>query len=130
MSKQADAAAESTEETALADLRARLTPERAGRLYRLLKTIDHGAVPRASLLQRLEVGLRTFYRDLDVLRTCGIPIEAIGNGYTLPGGLANALHRLPFPNPSLTFADVMVLMRGRSKVHLRLAEMYRQIADN
>ncbi len=96
-----------------------ISADRAGRLYRLLKQVANtGPTSRPQLLKRLKVGMRTFYRDIDLLRGCGIIIHAEPKGYTLQVTLDEALAKLPFPNPELTFGDVLQLIKGRSSADI------------
>lgn len=99
---------------------AHISTDRAGRLYRLLRLLSGGPTARPALLKRLRVGMRTFYRDVDLLRECGVEIETGNGGYALRESLEQALDRIPFPNPELTFGDVLVLMKGRSTSHQKL----------
>ena len=102
----------------------RISGPRAGRLYRLLKSLSRGPMSRPQLLKRLKVGMRTFYRDVDLLRECGIVIEPGESGYALETSLDAALSLVPFPNPQLTFGDVVTLMKGRSASHRKLRHAF------
>lgn len=106
----------------------RVSGQRAGRLYRLLKILGEGPSPRPRLLKRLKVGMRTFYRDVDLLRECGVEIDTVPDGYALRGSLEDALGSVPFPNPELTFGDVLVLMRGRSASHQKLRRLFDELS--
>jgi biotin operon repressor len=109
--------------------RNRVSADRAGRLYRLLRLVSTtGPAPRPQLLKRLKVGMRTFYRDIDLLRSCGIVIQTAGNGYSLPLSLDEALQRLPFPDPELSFGDVLALMKGKTGSHERLRKLFVSIS--
>lgn len=105
----------------------RISGERAGRLYKILKVLDGGPATRAQLLKTLKTGMRTFYRDVDLLRECGIRIDTVENGYELHDKLSDAVNQLPFPEPNLTFGDVLSLMKGRSKSHQKLRGMFEKI---
>lgn len=102
----------------------KVSGQRAGRLYNLLKLLEHDARPRTQLLRKLKVGMRTFYRDIDLLRECGVNIETQEDGYLLADNFDAALSRLPFPDPELTFGDVVVLMKGRSASHQKLRKLF------
>lgn len=102
----------------------RISGDRAGRLYRLLKILESSPATRAQLLKRLKVGMRTFYRDVDLLRECGVNIETRDSGYELHDAIDVALGRLPYPDPELTFGEVLDLMRGRSASHLKLRKQF------
>lgn len=108
--------------------RVHISPARAGRLYRLLKGIAGSSTGRADLLKHLRVGIRTFYRDVDLLRECGINVEIKKDGYRLSGTLSDALHRLPFPDPELTFGDAEVLRRGRTSSHAKIQSLFARVA--
>lgn len=100
--------------------------DRAGRLFHLLEALAEGAHSRATLMRRLKSGLRTFYRDLDLLRTLGVDLRTESDGYSLHTSLEEALASVPFPDPELTFGDVMTLMRGRSTAHRKLKHLFEQ----
>jgi len=108
--------------------RTHISSTRAGRLYRLLKQLDGQSVLRTALLKKLRVGMRTFYRDVDLLRECGIQVDVDGEGYSLQGTLSDALHQLPFPDPELTFGDIETLMRGKSATHEKLRALFKKIS--
>src|SRR5262249_12676199 len=94
-----------------------VTSERAARLYRLLRLLGRKPQPGEALAQALELGVRGFYRDLEALRAVGIEIQLHESRYTLVGKLADAVARLPFPDPGLTLGEATILARGRSKAH-------------
>lgn len=108
-------------------LRSHVSTSRAGRLYRLLRLVAGKPVPRAVLLKKLKVGMRTFYRDVDLLRECGIGVDVEGEGYRLTDSLADALHKLPFPDPELTFGDIAILMKGRSPTHDKIRQLFARV---
>jgi hypothetical protein len=101
----------------------RVLVARAGRLYRLIRTLANGPRSRTHLLRALKVGMRTFYRDVDLLRESGIRIEAKDATYILADLLEVALHRLPFPDPQLTFGEAQQLAKGRTKAHAKLKQI-------
>ena len=107
--------------------RNRISMARAGRLFRLVKVLAVGAVPRAQLLKKLRVGMRTFYRDVDLLRECGIEVDTKDSSYALVGKLDDALHRLPYPDPELTFGEVTSLMKGVSGSAKKLRQQFEQM---
>src|SRR5437660_24598 len=78
---------------------AKVTLERAARRYRLLMMLGQGSQTRAALIRRLRLGIRGYYRDLEILRAVGILIELAGGRYHLREELTLALERLPFPDP-------------------------------
>lgn len=101
--------------------------ERAARLFRLLQMLGKGPKTRAMLLQRLRIDIRTFYRDLELLRQCGVVIELSGRKYSLSGNLNQALDLLPLPDPGLTLGEAKQLSKGRSSAHAKLRKLVKQI---
>ena len=97
-----------------------VTTERAARLCRLLRLLGPTGQTRSSLLRRLKLDVRGFYRDLQLLREVGVDIELHRGRYTLSGDAASAIDRLPFPDPRLTLGEARQLGKGRAKVHQRL----------
>jgi hypothetical protein len=97
-----------------------LTLPRACRLYRLLSLTAEATRSRKVLLTRLKVDVRGFYRDLELLRALGIEIACDGDKYQLAGDLNDALAKLPFPDPGLSFRDVLTLSRGTGDAHKKL----------
>jgi hypothetical protein len=97
--------------------RSALTPERFVRLYRLIQIIGKAPQDRRALAKRLSVDIRGFYRDLDVVRKAGVPIDLAAGRYSLSETVAKALARLPFPDPHLTLGDARSLAKGRTKTH-------------
>ena len=103
-----------------ADVDSVLTPQRAARLFRLLSLLGDGAQTRVSLLKRLKLDLRGFYRDLEFLRSLGVEYSSGNHRYCLKCDLDTALARLPFPDPGLSLKDAMQLSRGSSESHRKL----------
>lgn len=89
-----------------------ISSRRAGRLYRLLSTLEKGAKTRSQLIKLGRAGMRTFYRDLTFLEECRIEVRLNAGKYELTTQFNDALGRLPFPTPELTFKDVMELAKG------------------
>lgn len=97
-----------------------VTPERAKRLYRLLRLLATGPQTRAVLMKRLRLDVRGFYRDLELLRASGIELPLFKRRYTLGMPGDEATDRLPFPDPRLTLAEAVQLAKGRSAAHRKL----------
>ena len=97
-----------------------LTPQRAARLFRLLSLLGDGSQTRVSLLKRLKLDLRGFYRDLEFLRSLGVEYSSGNHRYALACDLDTALARLPFPDPGLSLKDALQLARGSSEAHRKL----------
>jgi predicted DNA-binding transcriptional regulator YafY len=101
--------------------------ERAARLYRLLQFLATGPKTRAAILQRLRIDIRTFYRDLELLRNCEVAVQLENRRYVLGQSPAGALATLPFPDPALTLGEAMTLAKGRSQVHKKLKRLIDEI---
>ena len=99
-----------------------VTPERFVRLYRMVQLLTVGPQTRQGLARRLRLDVRGFYRDLDLLRSSGIPVTLDAGRYTLTQNAENALACLPFPDPRLTLGAARVLAKGRNAAHRALAE--------
>jgi hypothetical protein len=101
--------------------------ERATRLYQLLRILASGSKVRAVLLKRLRIDIRTFYRDLEVLRDCRIAIVLNDKKYSLDEKPDDAVARLPFPDPNLNLGEVLQLAKGRGPIHKKLRDLLKQI---
>lgn len=99
-----------------------LSPRRAARLYRLVQELSRGAQARAKLIRMGKAGMRTFYRDLSFLEGCGISVKTTQGHYELSVSVDESLARLPFPNPNLTFGDIIELSKGSGGGSKKLAE--------
>lgn len=106
---------------------AAITFERAVRIYRLLCILAESPQTRPVLIRRLAVGVRDFYRDLEILRTANVRVMYHQGKYSLATGLAQAQAAMPFPNPGFTLGEVEGLARGRSAVHRRLREQVKAL---
>ena len=108
--------------------RSGVTPERFGRLVRLLHFLSEKPLARAAVTRRLKIDVRGFYRDLGLLRAAGVRVELSEGQYTLSDALEPALGRLPFPDPHLTLAEARQLSRGRTPAHKKLGELLERTA--
>jgi predicted DNA-binding transcriptional regulator YafY len=106
---------------------AAVTVRRAPRLYRLLKLLGRGAQTRARLLKQLSLDIRSFYRDLNLLRDAGIEVRLVDGHYVLQGSAAEAVARLPFPDPLLTLGEAQQLAKGRTAAHQKLKQLLARI---
>ncbi len=88
-----------------------VTEERFERLYRIVYALADRPLTREQLLKKVNVGLRTFYRELDFLKTCGVPIYLEKRRYVLGTSLEEAEQVLPFYDPRLSFAEVIELAK-------------------
>ena len=101
--------------------------ERAGRLYRLVEYLGNGARTRSQILSKLKIDIRTFYRDLELLRESKIEVSLANRKYSLVQSAGLALLALPFPDPCLSLGEAQQLAKGRSKTHAKLRELLKQI---
>ena len=93
---------------------------RVARLYKLLNFLTTAPRTRAFLLKRLKINLRAFYRDLHTLRDLEIVIASTDESYALKTPLSDALRCLPFPDPLLSFEEMLTLAEGRGEVPRKL----------
>jgi hypothetical protein len=100
-----------------------ITLDRAARLYRLVSLLASGGRTRDEILQQSAIGLRTFYRELDLLKRCDVRIRLAKKLYVLHGTAEDAEGKLPFPDPQLSFAEMAELSRGPGAAAQRLAEL-------
>jgi predicted DNA-binding transcriptional regulator YafY len=100
-----------------------ITLGRAARLHRLVMTLAEGPRAREALLSILDIGLRTFYRELELLKRCGVKIRLMRKMYTLLSTTEEAEGRLPFPDPQLSFAEMAELAKGPGEAAKRLAAL-------
>ena len=91
--------------------------------------LEEGPTARENLLDRLTIGLRTFYRELDLLKRCGIKVHRVGKNYQLRSTMAEAEGRLPFPDPQLSFAEMAELTRLPGEAARRLSEIYQSVVQ-
>jgi predicted DNA-binding transcriptional regulator YafY len=98
-------------------------------LHRLARLLDEAPRSRAELIELLQIGLRTFYRELELLRRCGVKIRLIGKKYQLRGTLAQAETQLPFPDPRLSFAEMAELSSCQGPAARRLGGMLKRVLD-
>lgn len=104
-----------------------VTPERAGRLHRLLRMLGKSGQTRAALLRRLGLNVRGFYRDLETLRASGIQVTLVKDRYLLSENAESAILRLPFPDAGLTIGEARLLAKGRTEAHKKLQALLKRI---
>lgn len=102
---------------------------RAARLHRLVTLMADQPAARDDLLRSLSIGLRTFYRELDLLRRCAIRVRRAGKTYLLEASVADAEARLPFPDPQLSFAEMAELARLPGEAARRLAANLKTVLE-
>ena len=96
---------------------------RAARLHRLVMLLSREPRRREAVLDELRIGLRTFYRELKLLKKCGIKVQRRSRLYALGTPAEQVEGRLPFPDPQLNFAEMAELSRCPGKAAQRLAEL-------
>ena len=104
-----------------------ITLGRAARLHRLVTILAAGPRTRDDLLTALGIGLRTFYRELEFLKRCGIKVRLAQKQYGLQSTVEQAEGRLPFPDPRLSFAEMAELARGPGEAARRLAALLAEV---
>lgn len=100
-----------------ASKRRAVTAARVARLFRMLNLLATGPLTRSTVIRRLRINQRGFYRDVEVLRSFGIVLRPREDGYELVGGFEAALDRLPLPDPRLTLGQAQKLARGATQAH-------------
>ncbi len=101
--------------------------DRAARLCRLIEILAEDSRTRKFILQKLKIDIRTFYRDLELLRECRIQIDLERRKYVLATPKLIAKERLPFPDPGLTLGEAEILAKGRSQIHKKLRKLLQTI---
>jgi hypothetical protein len=107
-----------------------ITLQRAARLHRLVRYLSGGPRARPAILSELRVGLRTFYRELELLMRCGVKVRHKAKLYHLAATAAEAEGRLPFPDPQLSFAEMAELAGCDCPAGNRLAELLAAVIDH
>jgi hypothetical protein len=85
---------------------------------------------RDEILSELRVGLRTFYRELELLKRCGVKIQQKDRAYALLVTAEQAEGSLPFPDPQLSFAEMAELARCPGEAARRLADMLAKVTTH
>jgi hypothetical protein len=100
-----------------------ITLHRAARFHRLVMFLADSPRTRPDILSHLRIGLRTFYRELDFLKRCGVKVRHKAKLYHLLATADEAEGRLPFPDPQLSFAEMAELARCDCPAGKRMAEL-------
>ena len=106
---------------------ATITLTRAARLFQLVRFLASGPQPRDQVQHGLGIGLRTFYRELELLKRLGVRIQLDHKTYLMTTSAEEAEARLPFPDPHLTFAEMRELAACPGEVGKRLAALYNDV---
>jgi predicted DNA-binding transcriptional regulator YafY len=104
-----------------------LTPERFTRLCQLVRYLASASRTRDQITRHLKLDLRGFYRDLELLRSVGVPLTLAQGQYLLGENADSALARLPFPDPHFTLGEALQLARGRTRAHQRFRERIEEL---
>lgn len=106
-----------------------ITLGRAARLHRLVSLLVEAPRGRDMVLHALGIGLRTFYREIELLHRCGVKIQHKDKLYVLQATAEQAEGRLPFPDPQLSFAEMAELARHPGEAAQRLAELLQSVIN-
>ena len=100
-----------------------ITLPRAARLHRLVRFLAEAPRNRMAILCELGIGLRTFYREWELLKRCGVKVRQRSKLYFLWATAEQAEGRLPFPDPQLSFAEMAELAQCDCPTGRRLADL-------
>jgi len=101
-----------------------VTTERAQRLAKLLRLMAAKTTKtREALLGKLRVDLRSFYRDVKLLRERGIAMSTERDTYILEDDLDEATGKLPCPDLGLSVADLKSLAGGKTEAHKKIRRL-------
>ncbi len=106
-----------------------ITLQRAARLHRLVWYLAETPRTRDVILSHLKIGLRTFYRELELLKRCGVKVRHQAKLYTLVATAEQAEGRLPFPDPQLSFSEMAELAACPCEAGKRLAELLSSVVS-
>jgi hypothetical protein len=107
-----------------------ITLQRAARLHRLVRFVSEAPRTRDAVLTYLRIGLRTFYRELELLRRCGVKIRHRDKLYTLMATAEQAEGKLPFPDPQLSFAEMAELAQCPCDAGQRLGQLLASVINH
>jgi hypothetical protein len=107
-----------------------ITLPRAARLHRLIVILGESPRTRDVVLSQLGIGLRTFYRELELLARCGVKVRHKDKRYTLTTTVEQAEGRLPFPDPQLSFSEMADLARCDCESARRLARLLTSVTNH
>jgi hypothetical protein len=106
-----------------------VTLQRASRLHRLVWFLAESPRSRETILSHLGIGLRTFYRELELLKKFGVKVKHRGKEYTLLASAEQAEGLLPFPDPQLSFAEMAELAACPCEAGRRLTELLQAVIN-
>jgi hypothetical protein len=82
---------------------------------------------RPAVVSELQIGVRTFYWELQWLKRCGVQVRQRSKLYVLMATAEEAEGRLPFPDPQLSFAEVAELAGCDCPAGRRLADLFAEV---
>jgi hypothetical protein len=106
-----------------------ITLQRAARLHRLVRFLAEAPRNRLAVLSELRIGVRTFYRECELLRRCGVKVRQQSKVYSLLTTAEQAEGRLPFPDPQLSFAEMAELAQCDCAAGRRLGALLAEVID-
>lgn len=106
-----------------------ITLQRAARLHRLVWFLADTARTREAILGHLSIGLRTFYRELELLKKCGVKVRHRDRLYNLLATAQEAEGLLPFPDPQLSFSEMAELSACPCPAGKRLADLFAMVIN-
>jgi hypothetical protein len=80
-------------------------------------------------VSELQIGVRTFYRELQWLKRCGVKVRQRSKLYFLVATAEEAAGLLPFPDPRLSFAEMAELARCDCPAGRRLARLFAEVIN-
>ena len=106
-----------------------ITLQRAARLHRLVRFLAEAPRDRMAVLSELRIGVRTFYREWELLRRCGVKVRQRSRLYSLLTTAEQAEGRLPFPDPQLSFAEMAELAQCDCAAGRRLGALLAEVIE-
>ena len=106
-----------------------ITLQRAARLHRLVRLLAEAPRNRMAILTELRIGLRTFYRELELLKRCGVKVRQRSKLYSLSATAEQAEGHLPFPDPRLSFAEMAELAQCDCAAGRRLGALLAEVIE-
>jgi hypothetical protein len=82
-----------------------------------------------AISSELQIGSRTVYRELELLKRCGVKVRQRSELYLLSATAEEAEGRLPFPDPELSFAEMAELARCDCPAGRRLADLLAEVIN-
>lgn len=104
-----------------------VTAERAARLLRLVMLVKARPQKRDFLCRQLSVDVRSFYRDLLLLRKWRIKVRMRNRCYELDMDTQKVYSLVLFPDPYLSLAEAIQVAQGRTPAHRKLKKLIDRI---